>query len=342
MTAFDSAEGLLPLALSRPRDAERHAQRLLAAAPSTLDRSFAHQALGIVWRDRGQLPAALTELRAAVRAAEATGSRQRLADVLATQGAAQVMAGRTSSGLHGLTRAMELSTGQTRARVQLRRAHILALLGRYREALDDLRKATATFRATGDVLWEARALNNRCEVQLALGSVVRAERDAVRAEKLFVTCNQELEAVQACQNRGLIAYRRGDLPQALRLLDVAAHRYRALGVQPPELAIDLSRALLAAGLASNALDIITEALDEPELQPSRRAELLLAASTAALAAGEPDRGERYARQAHRMFQTQQRAWWLLRSRLVQLRCQFATGRVSRQMAVAATDVAHAH
>ena len=341
MTGPGSAEGLLPLALSRPRDAEQHAQQLLAATPSVLDRSFAHQALGIVLRDRGQLHAALSELRAAVRAAQSTGSEQRVADVLATQGAAQVMAGRTGVGLRRLTRALELSSGQTRARVQLRRAHILALLGRYQEALEDLRKATAAFRAAGDVVWEARSLNNRCEVHVALGSLARAERDAVRAEELFLECHQELEAVQACQNRGLIAYRRGDLPEALRLLDLAGHRYRVLGVQPPELAIDRSRALLAAGLASNALDTITEALDQPDLQRSKRAELLLAAAAAALAAAEPERGEIYARHAHRMFQTQQRAWWALRSRLLQLRCQFAGGRASRQMLTAAIDLAHA-
>ena len=340
MIALGSAEDLLPLALSRPRDAEDQARRLLAEGPASLERSFAHQALGIVLRDRGQLEAALGELRAALRAAEATGTNQRIADVLATQGVALLFAGRSRAAVSSLTRALESSTGGTRARVQLRRAHVLAMLGRYREALDDLRKAAATFRSIRDVVWEARSLNNRCLVHLALGLVTRAEGDVVQAEQLFLAIDQELEAVQACQNRGYIAYRRGDLPEALRLLDLAGQRYGALGVQPVELVIDQSSALLAAGLASNALPVVANALDQSDLQPSRRAELLLAAATAALAAGEPDRGEAYARQAHRLFLRQHRAWWSVRSRLMRLRCQFAAGHATRHMLTAATEIAH--
>jgi tetratricopeptide (TPR) repeat protein len=338
---FGSPESLLPLALSRPREAERQARRVLTAGPSALDRSFAHQTLGIVLRDRGQLDDAFRELRAALRAAESTQSKQRIADVLATEGVAQVVAGRTRAGLGRLTRALGLSSGAMRARVQLRRAYVLALLGRYQEALDDLRKASAAFRATNDVVWEGRSLNNRCLVHLALGSLARAERDAVRAEQLFVAADQELEAAQACLNRAEIAYRRGDLPESLRLLDVAGQRYIALGGLSPAFVIDRSTVLLAAGLAADALEIVTEALGRSDLQPSRHAELLLAAATAALAAAEPGRGEEYARQAHRMFQAQKRAWWALRSRLMQLRCQFAQGQASGDMLAASAEVAAA-
>ena len=341
MTNVGSGEDLLPLALSRPRDAERGARRLLAAAPPALDRSFAHQALGIVLREDGQISGALDELRAALAAAEATHNDQRIADVLATQGVALIVAGRTRAGLVRLARGLELSRGGTHARVLLRRAHVLALLGRYQTALEDLRKAAATFRSTRDVVWEARSLNLRCLVHLALGSIARAERDVVRAEDLFVAVGQELEAVQACQNRGLIAYRRGRLPEALRLLDLAGQRYGALGVWTPELVIDQSSALLSAGLASNALEITSDALERSGLQRSTRAELLLAAATAALAADEPERGEKYAWQAQRMFEAQRRAWWSLHSRLTQLRCQFAQGQATRQMLTKAAELGRA-
>ncbi|HEY3090523.1 MAG TPA: CHAT domain-containing protein [Jatrophihabitantaceae bacterium] len=332
-------EDLLPLALSRPRDAEHQARRLLTEAPSALERSYAHQALGIVLRDRGEVDAALSELRSALRAAKSAGGEQRIADVLATQGSTQVVAGRSRTGLARLTRALELSRGATRARAQLRRAHILMLLGREREALGDLRAAILTFRSTNDVIWEARSLNNRCDVYLMLGSAGRAERDAVRAEQLFVACGQELEAVHACQNRGDIAYLRGNLPEALRLLALADERYRRLGVRFPEFIFDKCRVLLAAGLPSDALQVATGALDWPNLQPSRRADLLLAAATAALAAGQPEGGEGFARQASRTFQAQQRAWWLVRSRLMRLRCQFAAGQANPSMLKAATEIA---
>jgi tetratricopeptide (TPR) repeat protein len=332
-------EDLLPLALSRPRDAEHQARRLLASAAPATDRSYAHQALGIVLRDRGQLEGALSQLRAGLKEAQSSGSKQRIADVLATQGVALVLAGRSHAGIGQLGRALQLSSGTTRARVQLRRAHVLLRLGRFQDALDDLRAARATFRASRDVVWEARSLNNRCEVHLALGSLARAERDAIAAERSFSAVNQQLEAAQARLNLALIAYRRGDLPRALSLFAEVATLYRQLGWLSPALVIDRSSALLAAGLASNALESLNEALGRADIQPPRRAELLLAAATAALAASEPERGERFARQASRMFQAQQRAWWLVRSRLMRLRCQFAAGQATPYMLKTATEIA---
>ena len=338
MTAY-RPEDLLPLALSRPRDAERHARRLVSVDASALETSYAHQALGIVLRDRGQLDAALSELRLALRDARSTGSEQRIADVLATQGVALALAGRTRPAIGRLTSSLGLSSGVTRARVQLRRAHVLALLGRNREALDDLRAAISTFRSTSDAIWEGRSLDNRCLVHLALGSVGRAERDAVRAEQLFISSGQELEAAFSGHNRALVARVRGDLPEALRLLDQAERRYHALGAQVPELPADQCRVLLAAARPADALRVATEALDRSSLQPPRRAELLLAAATAALAAGESERGEGFARQASRMFRAQQRAWWLVRGRLMRLRCQFAAGQATPYMLKTATEIA---
>jgi tetratricopeptide (TPR) repeat protein len=304
------------------------------------DRSFAHQALGIVLRDRGETEAALIELRAALIATRATRNDQRVVDVLATQGVALVLSGRTRAGLTRLQRALGAASGGTRAQVRLRFAHCLVRTGRFQEAIDELRKAVTTFRSTRDVLWEARSLNNRCEAHLALGALGRAEQDAKRAEALFLGIGQELEAIQACcQNRGLIAYRRGDLPEALRLLDLAGQRFAALGVHPPDLAIDKTVVLLAAGLAADASHISTQALDQPDIQSGRRAELLLAAAIAALAAGEPQRGDALARQASRMFYAQQRAGWLVRSRLMRLRCQFAAGQATPSMLRAATEIA---
>jgi tetratricopeptide (TPR) repeat protein len=329
----------LALALSRPRDAEHHARRLVETDPPALEGSFAHQALGVVLRDRGEIHEALSELRLALRAAKSAGSEQRIADVLGTLGAALAVGGRWEAGLARLGRALDLSSGETRARVQLRRAHYLMELGRYQHALADLRPAIATFRSTKNTVWEARALDNRCLVHLALGSIGRAERDSVRAEQLFVASGQELEAVYSCHNRAIIAHRRGDLPEALRLLHFADRRYRTLGAKVPELPADRCRVLLAAGLPHDAFQVAEEALGWSNLQPPRRAELLLSAATAALAAGEPERGEGFTRQASRMFQAQQRSWWLVRSRLMRLRCQFAAGQASPSMLRAATEIA---
>src|SRR6202034_74431 len=111
------------------------ARTVLAGHPDLTSGSIAHQAAGIVLRDSGRLPAALAELRAALRLAGRAGQSDRMVDVSATYGAALVMAGRTRAGLAQLDEAVGLARGGLLARVRLRRAHVLSLLGRHADAL---------------------------------------------------------------------------------------------------------------------------------------------------------------------------------------------------------------
>ena len=77
---------LLPLAVSRPQDALLAARSVLAGQPSAYDASLAHHAIGIVLRDRGDLPEAIAELRKGLRLARASGKPEREVDVQATLG----------------------------------------------------------------------------------------------------------------------------------------------------------------------------------------------------------------------------------------------------------------
>ena len=153
----DPAE-LLPLAMSRPNDALLAARSLLAGQPSAYDASLAHHAIGIVLRDRGDLQAAITELRRGMRLARASGKPEREADVQATLGTALAWTGRSRQGLAVLDRAVAASRGGPAGRVLMRRATILYELGRFREAQDDLSRALPLLRRAGDTVWEARSL----------------------------------------------------------------------------------------------------------------------------------------------------------------------------------------
>lgn len=330
---------LLALALARPREAERRARRLLRSGGDADAMSIAHQTLGIVLRDRGETRAALDHLKVALREARRSDNPNRAADVLGTLGVAESVSGRTQAGLAHFDRALAIASGDTRARVLLRRSHVFLPAGRYTEALADLRHAGSTFRAVGDVLWEARTLNTRCAVHCRLGSVARAEQDALRAEQLYLSIGQDLEAADACLNQGYVAYLKGDLPAALKTLDVAARRYRKVGEDSPYLAADYSTVLLAAGLPAEALRVALEALAASAPPPIRRAELLLAAATASLALPDPARAEEYARDADRLFRRQDRAWWAVRARLIVVRARFEQGEHGARLFAAAQDVA---
>src|SRR6266511_1113622 len=325
---------LLPLALSRPKEALARARAVLAADPEPYDASIAHQASGIVLRDFGDVGVAVRELRTAVRLAGEAGSPEREADVLATLGLALVFSGRTRSGLAAFERAVRQASGLLAGRVLMRLALALWTLGRHQDALEALRPAVTMLRRADDMIWEARALTARAFVHLALGSVERATIDIARAERLFAAAGQEYESAVARHNRGVIAFRSGDLPAALAFLDEAAGRYHLLSAEVPDLSIDRCAVLLAAGLSRDALEEADRAirgLEQVRGQATKRAELLLTAANSALAAADTRAAMERAGAARRLFGAQQRPWWRAHAGFLLVRAGFAAGMASGRL-----------
>jgi tetratricopeptide (TPR) repeat protein len=327
-------EDLPQLALSRPDVALERAREVLSSTADHVALSLAHQAAGIVHREDGAMPEAVSELRAGLRAAKASGSPERVADVQATLGATLVMDGRTRPGIAQLDAAAQAASGLLLGTVLMRRAFIFSQLGRHSEALSDMRRALKGIRRAGDSVWEARALTSRGLIHLARGALSRAEHDILRAEALFQAAGQELEAVDNLEHRGLIAFCRGDLPRTLSLYDEAARRYAPISSPPPELVIDRCAALLAAGLANDALEVVEQALTQSAIQPRSRAELLLAAANAALSAKDPAKALETGREARRLFRRQGREWWAARADLAIVRARRDAGERGRSLLVA--------
>ena len=339
--AHDS-ERLLALALSRPSDARAEADRLLDGNPGPLDASIAHQARGIVLRDSGRTREAIAELRTALRYARVSGAPERIIDVQATLGVALFFAGRTVAGLAVLDEAVAGSTGVLAGRVLMRRGGLLNLLGRYAEALADLKRAIALLRRGGDTLWEARARMHRFLVYSALGQSARADRDLSVAERLFAAVGQELESAQAVHNRAFVALQTGDLPTALRFLDEAESRYESLSALVPELAVDRCAVLLAAGLASEALaqaDAAIRRIDQAGGLATRKAELLFSAARAAQAAGETEIAVSRSTAARDLFRTQRRPLWQARASFVLVQSRYGAGERTGRLAAQASQLA---
>jgi tetratricopeptide (TPR) repeat protein len=331
---------LLPLALSRPREALARARGILAARPSPSEALIAHQAAGIVLRDIGDVGAGIRELRRALRLARRIGSAEREADVLGSLGSAFAVSGQTAEGLAAFERAIELSSGALAGRVLHRRGIILWTLGRHAAAMEDLRRAVRVLQRAHDTLWTARALSGRGLVYLALGSPARADPDFVVAGRLFADCGQELEVAHTVVNRGFAAFRSGDLTAALAFLDDAAARYRSCGVPTPDISLDRCAVLLAAGLARDALAEANAAVSDIEKSRGRstkRAELQLMAASCALAAGQPEAALERARTAHRLFRSQQSAWGQAHAKLVVIQAQYAAGQISARLLAAASE-----
>jgi tetratricopeptide (TPR) repeat protein len=317
---------LLPLALSRPVEALASANQLLAGRPGAREASIAHQARAIVLRDNGQPAEATGELRAALRLAERSGAPERVIDVQATLGATLGLDGRTRAALALLDRAVAGSTGVLTGRVLLRRASVLREVGRYTEALADLRRAVAVLHRGGDPVWEARARTHRFLVHSALGQAVRADRELAVAERLFAATGQELELAMTVHNRADLAFQTGDLPAALGYLDETGVRYAELSGPVLNLVIDRCAVLLAAGLAAEASAVADQAVRDGAGGPAvKRAELLFVSARAALAAGEPALAIPRAAAARKLFRTQRRPWWQARASFVLLESRYRAG-----------------
>ena len=330
------------MVFAAPGEALARAEELLGADPSPLHASVAHQVIGIWQRDFGDTRRALAHLRRARDLAARADSAEREADVLATLGVALVHAGRTRAGLAAFEQGVARGSGHTRARVLYRRAYVWWVLGRHGEALEDVRRAIPVLRQADDVIWTARALTLRATVHLALGSVERADADFTAAEALWDTTGQEHDKADAVESRGLAAFRSGDVPAALRLLDEAEERYAKLGTPTFMLTIRRCEVLMAAGLATEALaeaDAAIAVLEGIGGQSTRRAELLLVAARAARLAGEPQTSLARAAVAVRLFAGQRRTWYETHARLVLIEARVATGRGSGRLVADAATVA---
>lgn len=330
------------MVFAAPNDALARAKGVLDADPTPLHASVAHQVIGIWQRDWGDMRIALYHLRRARDLAARAESADREADVLAALGVALVHAGRTQQGLAALERGVERGSGHTRARVLFRRAYARWVLGHHREALEDVRKAIPVLRQMEDVIWTARALTLRATVHLAVGAVDRADADFTAAEALWDTTGQEHDKADAVESRGLAAFRSGDIPAALRLLDEAEERYAKLGTPTFMLNIRRCEVLMAAGLAREALteaDAAIAVLDGIGGQSTRKAELLLAAARAARLAGEAHTAIARADMAVRLFAGQRRGWWETHARLVLIEARVAAGRSSGRLVADTAAVA---
>ena len=317
----DDLGDLLATALSEPALARQRAQRVLDASPDPRSASVALQAIAIVERDAGHLAGAVDAATRALYRARRVDS-DRTADVLATLAATQAYAGRTRVALQRLTQARDLASPALRPRVTLRRAHVLYLAARYEEALEEVNEAIGELERQSDDLWTARALNTRCIVDLARGDVANAERDAHRAQEVFDALGQKLESAHSVHNRAIAALQRGDLIESLTLMDDVTLRYAAIDVSPSDLVIDHAQTLLTAGLVGEAMAMTRAALAGTDLQPVKRAEILLTAAQAALADGDLDAAEVDGDLAGRLFAAQHRPAWARRAKLLSLQAEY--------------------
>jgi tetratricopeptide (TPR) repeat protein len=329
-TAADGAAEAIRLVHAEPRRARALAARALRQAAEERDRgaaSMAERALGLAAKELRDVDAALVHLQRAVAIADDAGLAIRGAEARMSLSLVLAYRGDTKEGLREADRAARVLRGEQAAQLEMQRALILQRLGRLDDALDGYKRALATFRRCGNRLWEARLLNNRGLLHAYRGALAAAELDLAAAERIHLSLGQEHAAAEVRHNRGFVASRRGDVPEALALFDLAIEHFRANGIPHAISLVDRCQLLLSVRLVDEARQDAERAVEElaGSSMAADLAEARLMLSEAALLAGDAAVALREARSARTAFARQGRRPWSALAEYASLRAAWLAG-----------------
>ena len=207
------------------------------------------------------------------------------------------------------------------------RALLLKRSGRHDEAIGQFDAAVAALSERTAALDLVKALNNRALLHLDAGHVGLARADLRRAGPIAARHRFIVLAAIIRLNLACLDVLVGDLPSALRRFGAVRREYEVVAPgRLANLAVERSRALLAAGLFAEADRELAMALDRAaEQQLSHTyADALLTRAEAALLAGRASAAARWAAQARGRFLGRDNARRAAVARLVELRAEYVT------------------
>jgi len=302
----------------RARRAHRLAVQAGAAGqPAAGARRLRAGLLAVGWDEHGPP----LEARAA---AVPPGHRELAARMLLSLAHFEAEQGRTGYGRQLLDQAERLADPADRGILRYQRGLMLIRTGHGGAALALFDEAVELLQDYPDPAHLARALLNRGVLQLGAGQVGLARADFVACGDLAATAGLDLIGAKAVHNLGYCDLLAGDIPAALRQFGAAAGVYRqAAPGNLPVLATDQARALLAAGLASDAARELDGALTAFRRQhlDQDRAEAELARAQAALVLGDLPGARRWATAARQRSRRRGNESWACLAELTRLRAR---------------------
>jgi tetratricopeptide (TPR) repeat protein len=271
-------------------------------------------------------------------------SRARLAArVLGSLAGVEVVLGNSVAGFRLLDAAEAAVAPEDRGVLLQQRGLLLVLVGRMSEALPYLDQAVPLLRRAGEEVVLARALLNRALLHQITGRVRPALADLDQCAEIGSHHEAERALVaKAMHGRGQCRVLTGDIPAALRDFDAAGAVYADLCADMlGPLAVDKARALLAAGLPTEAAIELDSALARFGVSrlDQEHAEAELTRARAALATGRHSDARTWAARARRHFRRRGNATWAAVATLTVLRSDFAAGRRMAAVAAAAAALA---
>jgi tetratricopeptide (TPR) repeat protein len=266
-------------------------------------------------------------LRLPVRAAQA---RTSLVVMLAHQGrTAEALreAAKAKADLQGPAEELDL------ARLGINLGLVLQRLGRNVEALESYTASEPVLVKHEDARWELLMVNLRGMLHADQGRGQLAIADLSRAVELAESQNQQVLLRMLRQNLGFALLRDGRIPEALEQISLALQLAEAMDQRIDSALADRADALLAAGLALEALENAERAVAR-QLEAGRAFDATdsrLLAARAALAGNEPARALELAVQARADFTRHRRHTWAAWAWQVELAARYAKGERSPEL-----------
>jgi len=325
---------------AQPAEGRAVAEAVVAGGGDDEAATVALRAIGLSWKENGDLTRASRTLKRAIAVAEKASLPYRAAEARMSLVVILADLGNTDGALAEVSLADSVLTGLDRARLRVNLGLVLGRIGRTAEALDALDASQPVLAAHRDARWEAIALNLRGIINVYRGAGQPAQSDLLRAARLTEEGGYRQLNALVLHNLGFAASRAGDLPSALYWIDAATQRFAEHDKPVAPLLIDRAEALLTAGLSTEAHTTLREAIAEQERSGFRydRAEYHLAWARAALADGDPAVAAQAARTARSMFGRQRRAAWADLARYVEASARFATGERSPALLKTAVEL----
>src|SRR5260370_14285359 len=228
--------------------------------------------------------------------------------------------GHPAYGLRLLEEAQGFAAPEDSGILHLQRGSLWLRTGRWQAAIEQFTDALALLGTDAERL--SIALLNRAVAHLNTGDVRHARNDLRRAREIATESDLGLTAAKAAQNIGYCDLLTGDIPAALGLFDVAAATYQRMApAMMPVLETDRSRALLAAGLAADAIFSLDSAIGAFRRQRNDQycAEAELDRAQAAIAVGDLKAARGWSLAAMRRFRARGNDAWAALAELTRLR-----------------------
>ncbi|MGQ0849683.1 MAG: tetratricopeptide repeat protein, partial [Actinomycetota bacterium] len=238
--------------------------------------------------------------------------------VLNTYGVVLAWAGNLEEGELILNRVVRAAVGPVRAQALVQRGAIRFRRSNYRGAIADFDRAEALLdrRSLGST-W-ANLFTNKGLTLVMIGKPRDALRILERATASWVKAGSPMAAATSHHNLGWAAGRLGDIPLALGHFDRAEEEMLQLGGPVGELWRDRADVLAAAGLTADAIATAQKAVAELGKggHHAAQAEALVRLAETALGGAETALAIESADRAATLFRRQRRSGWAAHSELV--------------------------